>query len=114
MARLAKEAGAGFLLAVNPTLYSSDYTHPTADIAYATDLAKRRYPGQSEITRQTRAALAEAVASLRSQGIDAVNLSDLLRDKTVDVFIETAHFNATGHEMIAAALARDILHGTGS
>ena len=113
MARLAKEAGAGFLLAVNPTLYSSDYTHPTADIAYATDLAKRRYPGQSEITRQTRAALAEAVASLRSQGIDAVNLSDLLRDKTADVFIETAHFNATGHEMIAATLAREILHGTG-
>ena len=38
-------------------------------------------------------------------------LSDLLRDKTVDVFVETAHFNATGHEMIAAAIAREILHG---
>ena len=86
--------------------------HPTADIAYATDLAKRLYPGQAEVTRQTRAALAEAVASLRSQGVDAVNLSDLLRDKTVDVFVETAHFNATGHEMIAAAIAREILHGT--
>ena len=39
----------------------------SADIAYATDLAKRRYPGQSEITQQTRTALAEAVASLRSR-----------------------------------------------
>ena len=46
------------------------------------------------------------LTDLRSQGIDAVNLSDILRDKTADVFIETAHFNATGHEMIAAALAR--------
>jgi hypothetical protein len=112
MARLAKAAGAGFLLAVNPTLYSSDYTHPTGDIAYATDLAKRRYPGQSEITRGTRDALAQVVASLQDQGVDAINLSDLLRDKTVDVFIETAHFNATGHEMIAAAIAREILRGT--
>ena len=85
--------------------------HPTADIAYATDLGKRLYPGQAEVSRQTRPALAEAVASLRSQGVDAVNLSDLLRDKTVDVFVETAHFNATGHEMIAAAIAREILHG---
>ena len=31
-------------------------------------------------------------------------------NKTVDVFVETAHFNATGHEMIAAAIAREILH----
>lgn len=111
MARLAKERGARFLLAVNPTLNSSDYTHPTADIAYATDLGKRLYPGQAEVARQTRSALAEAVASLQDQRVDAVNLSDLLRDKTVDVFVETAHFNATGHEMIAAAIAREILHG---
>jgi lysophospholipase L1-like esterase len=111
MAKLAKDNGARFLLVVNPTLDSSDYSHPTADIAYATDLGKRLYPGQAEVSRQTRPALAEAVASLRSQGVDAVNLSDLLRDKTVDVFVETAHFNATGHEMIAAAIAREILHG---
>ena len=111
MAKLAKENGARFLLVVNPTLDSSDYSHPTADIAYATDLGKRLYPGQTEVSRQTRPALAEAVASLRSQGVDAVNLSDLLRDKTVDVFVETAHFNATGHEMIAAAIAGEILHG---
>ncbi|MFI5017643.1 MAG: hypothetical protein ACHQHK_06835 [Dongiales bacterium] len=110
MARLARESGARFLLAVNPTLNSSDYTHPTADIAYATDLGKRLYPGQAEVARQTRAAQAEAVASLQDKGIDAINLSDLLRDKTVDVFVETAHFNATGHEMIAAAIAREILH----
>ena len=110
MAELAKAHGARFLLAVNPTLNSSDYTHPTADIAYATDLGKRLYPGQAEIARQTRSALAEAVASLQDKGVDAVNLSDLMRDKTVDVFVETAHFNATGHEMIAAAIAREILH----
>ncbi len=109
--KLAKDNGARFLLVVNPTLDSSDYSHPTADIAYATDLGKRLYPGQAEVSRQTRPALAEAVASLRGQGVDAVNLSDLLRDKTVDVFVETAHFNATGHEMIAAAIAREILHG---
>ncbi len=112
MARLAKESGARFVLAVNPTLNSSDYIHPTADIAYATDLGKRLYPGQAEVARQTRAAQAEAMASLQKQGVDAINLSDLLRDKTIDVFVETAHFNATGHEMIAAAVAREILHGS--
>ena len=106
---LAKDKGARFLLAVNPTLNSSDYAHPTADIAYATDLSRRLYPGQAEISRQIRPALAEAVASLRRLGVDAINLSDLLRDKTVDVFVETSHFNATGHAMIADAVARAIL-----
>ena len=113
MARLAKESGARFILAVNPTLDSSDYAHPTDDIAYATDLSNRLYPGQAELTRQLRPALAEAVARLRSQGVDVVNLSDLLRDKTVDVFVETSHFNGTGNGMIAEAIARAILHGPG-
>jgi hypothetical protein len=112
MARLAKENGARFLLGVNPTLDSSDYAHPTADIAYATDLSNRLYPGQAELTRRLRPEIAAAVATLRSQGVAVVNLSDLLRDKIVDVFVETSHFNATGHEMIALALTRAILHPT--
>jgi lysophospholipase L1-like esterase len=112
MARLAEENGIRFLLGVNPTLDSSDYSHPTADIAYATDLSNRLYPGQAELTRRLRPEITAAVATLRSQGVAVVNLSDLLRDKTVDVFVETSHFNATGHEMIAEALARAILHPT--
>ena len=114
MARLAKENGARFILAVNPTLDSSDYAHPTGDIAYATDLSNRLYPGQADLTRELRPALAGAVASLGREGVDVVNLSDILRDKTVDVFVETSHFNGTGNGMIAEAIARAILHGPGS
>lgn len=111
MAGLAKENGARFLLAVNPTLGSSDYSHPMADIAYATDLSNRLYPGQAELMRQLRPAVAGAVADLRDQGVAALNLSDLFRDKTEAVFVETSHFNAAGNRMIADVIARAILQG---
>jgi lysophospholipase L1-like esterase len=110
MARLAKNSGARFLLIVNPALESSDYAHPTGDISYARDLSNRLYPGQADIARGLRPTMAQAVQSLRSQGVAVENLSDLWRDKTVDVFVEASHFNATGHAMIAEAIAREVLH----
>jgi len=110
LAELARSAGARFLLAINPTLGSSSYARDMPDIAYATDLSRRLYPGQSEMMPQIRPALAEAAAKLRAQGIDALDLSGLLRDKTVDVFVEPSHFNATGNDMIADAIVREILH----
>jgi lysophospholipase L1-like esterase len=114
MATLAKANGAGFLLAVNPTLGSSDYSRPMADIAYATDLSNRLYPGQAELMAQLRPAVAGAVADLQSQGVPALNLSDLFRDKTEAVFVETSHFNAAGNRMIADAVARAILQPQGA
>ena len=67
-------------------------------------------PGKPRLRAKPARRWPKPSRACRSKGVDAVNLSDLLRDKTVDVFVETAHFNATGHEMIAAAIAREILH----
>jgi hypothetical protein len=58
---------------------------------------------------QLRPAVAGAVADLRDQGVAALNLSDLFRDKTEAVFVETSHFNAAGNRMIADAVARALL-----
>ncbi len=113
MAERARSAGAQFLLAINPTLYSSDYDHPTPDIVYAGDLGNRLYPGQAEVTRRVRPALAEAARELQVRGVDAIDLSGLFRDKTVDVFVEPSHLNATGHDMLAAAIAREMLRSAG-
>lgn len=114
MGGLAKDNDARFLLAVNPTLGSSEYSRPMADIAYATDLSNRLYPGQAALMGQLHPAVAAAVADLRSRGIAALNLSDLFRDKTEDVFVETSHFNAAGNSMIADAVARAILQDPGT
>jgi hypothetical protein len=110
MADLARKAGARFMVAINPTLGSSDYAHPTGDIAYASDLQSRLYPGEGQLKSRIRAAFAAAIARLRQRDIIVLDLTALFADKTVDVFVEPSHFNAVGHAMIADALARAILY----
>ena len=114
MARLAAANGARFIVVLNPTSNSTDYVHPTPDLAFVSEASARAHPGASELMRRIWPALAAASSDLRHQGIEALDLSDLFRDKTADVFIEASHFNATGHEMLAARVADAILQGVAS
>src|SRR4029077_18734924 len=109
MAALTAAHGARQVTALEPGLYSTTLTHPTADYAYADDYCTRRSPGFAEAIRASWPALIQTLPRLQGAGIETVDLSQAFRDKTVDIFVDCDHFNAIGNAILADQLAQAIL-----
>jgi lysophospholipase L1-like esterase len=109
MDEMARKSGARFISILQPSPYSTAYDHPTADIPYVQRISEEQWPGMGAISGRVQEALAKQSAILRADGIEAVDMSAVLRAKTEDVFIDIGHLNATGHRMMATAIADVVL-----
>ena len=109
MAELAKAHGARFLTALNPNLYTAEFTQVSADYAYADGVCRRHSPGIADAIRAAWPAMTGALQGLKGEGIRTLDLSAVFRDKTQDIFVDCDHFNAAGNALIADGLAAAML-----
>ena len=109
MAELAKVHGARFLTALDPNLYTADFTRMSADYAYADGVCRRHSPGIRDAIRAAWPGMSGALQGLKGEGIRTLDLSAVFRDKTEDIFVDCDHFNAAGNALIADRLATAIV-----
>src|SRR5262249_51959305 len=109
MAELSKSKGVRFISILQPTPYSSTFDHPTDDVVYVHDLTESEWPGLGAVAGGVQRDLARESAALRAKGIEAIDLSDGLRGKSEDVFIDIGHLNAAGHRLLATEIAAAVL-----
>ena len=93
-----------FVLALQPTLYSSDYAHGTPDLLFAREHETPRLPKAESAFRAAYPKLKVAIRSLRHLGVDAYDLSEILAPKVENIFLDSHHLNSIGNRMIADAL----------
>jgi lysophospholipase L1-like esterase len=109
MAELARAHDARFLTALNPNLYTADFTRASADYAYADGVCRRHSPGIQDAIRAAWPAMTAALHRLQGEGIETLDLSAVFRDKTEDIFVDCDHFNAAGNALIADRFATAML-----
>jgi hypothetical protein len=109
MGRMATASGARFLSVLLPTPFSTDYTHKTDDLAAATAETQAQLPGLAAVERRGQGALSNALAKLKGEGVETLDLSDALKDKTEDIFIGQGHLNGTGSAMLADKIAAAVI-----
>ncbi len=71
-------------------------------------------PKLSEVLQRGQAALSETLVKLTGAGINTLDLSAALKSKTVDVFVDQGHLNATGYGMLADRIAQVVLTPAGA
>jgi hypothetical protein len=110
MAKLAAGVGARFITVLEPNSYGASYTHKTPDLDYVARQTDGHVPGFSGLLPTGLKALRDAQPKLRAQGIDALDLSAVFKDKTRNIFTTTtAHLNAEGSRVVAERIAGVIL-----
>ncbi len=109
MKAAAAGAGARFVTVLQPSPYSTDYAHDGADIAYVDNMARHAWPGFAELMRRYTPRLIAATKVLDGQGIEAVDLTAVFKDKTDSVFLDFGHYNGVGNRIIAQRIAEAIL-----
>ena len=113
MAKLAKDAGARFISVLEPNRYASSFSHPTDDLKFVDRQTDGHLPGLRPIMPKALAQLSAGSDSLKSQGIETLDLSTIFKDKTQNLFTDGAgHFNSIGNAMVADRLAAAILATT--
>jgi len=110
MAKIAKDGGFRFISVQEPNRYASPFSHPTEDLAFVDRQTDAHLPGLRGLMPKGLAELSAGSAQLRSEGIEAIDLSSLFKDKTQNLFTDGAgHFNSIGNSMVADRLAAAIL-----
>jgi lysophospholipase L1-like esterase len=110
MAKLAGDAGARFIAALEPNRYASGFSHPTEDLKFVDRQTDAHLPGLRAVMPQALTKLSAGNASLRGRGIETLDLSTIFKDKTQNLFTDGAgHFNSIGNAMVADRLAAAIL-----
>jgi hypothetical protein len=109
MAEMAKAKQIRFLTVINPSVYSAVYTHPTKDLSDVVKGVEAEAPGLGATWTMGYAALSQEMLKLKAQGIDTLDLSDMLKDKTVNVFADPGHLNGTGNAAVADRIAEALL-----
>jgi lysophospholipase L1-like esterase len=109
MAKAATGSGARFLAVLPPSPFSTAYDHKTDDLEFARAHTEAQMPKLSEVLQRGQAALSETLVKLTAAGIDTLDLSAALKSKTVDVFVDQGHLNATGYGMLADRIAQVVL-----
>ena len=66
-------------------------------------------PGLVAVEREGQAALAGVMRELAAQGRHSLDLSDVFKAKTNDVFVDLSHLNGIGNGVIAEEIGRAIL-----
>ncbi|HZT18144.1 MAG TPA: hypothetical protein VFA23_02015 [Dongiaceae bacterium] len=113
MAKLARSAGARFISALEPNRYAAAFSHPTDDLKFVDQQTDAHLPGLRALMPKALSELSAGSARLRSQGVEAVDLTAIFKDKTQDLFTDGAgHFNSIGNAMVADRLAAVVLGGT--
>ncbi len=112
-AAMASKAGARYIAFLEPNPFSPSFTHPGTDIADVTRRTEQSTPGLPAAVRASQPALASAVVELQARGIDAVDLSDVLQDKTKNVYYTIGHYNSLGYRLLAEPMAEAILRAEG-
>jgi lysophospholipase L1-like esterase len=107
---MAKNAGsARFLAVLPPSPFSTPYDHKTPDLEYARIITEAQMPKVTGVLQRGQAALSDALAKLKAPGVQVLDLSAALKAKTVDVFVDQGHLNATGYGMLADRIAQVVL-----
>jgi len=114
MAKAAEGGGAKFLAVLLPTPFSTDYAHQTDDLVSARSETDAQLPGLAAVERRGQGALSQALTKLKGEGVDVLDLSQALKDKTEDIFIGQGHLNGTGSGMLAEKIAAAVLAAAGS
>jgi lysophospholipase L1-like esterase len=109
MAALAAGVGARYIAILEPNAYAAPFTHPTKDVISNMERSRLRKPGLPESLRAAAPALSQAVIELQAKGIDAVDLSGALHDKTEDIYYDMGHFNSIGYKLVADRIAEAVL-----
>jgi lysophospholipase L1-like esterase len=112
MSKAVTSAGARFLAVLPPSPFSTAYDNETDDLEFARAHTEAQMPKLAEVLQQGQTALSETLVKLQAAGIDALDLSAALKAKTVDVFIDQGHLNATGYGMLADSIAQVVLGPT--
>ncbi|HZT18813.1 MAG TPA: hypothetical protein VFA23_05375 [Dongiaceae bacterium] len=114
MSAAASSVGARFITVLQPSPYSTDYIHKTPDLGYVDGLVRHNWPGLAELmTRYTRRWI-EACRKLRSDGIEALDLSAVFKDKSDNIFLDFGHYNSVGNRVIAQRIAETLLQHAGA
>jgi len=102
-------AGARFLAVLPPSPFSTPYDHKTKDLDYARTIAEAQMPKVTGVLQRGQVALSAALTKLKAPGVEVLDLSAALKAKTVDVFVDQGHLNATGYGMLADRIAQVVL-----
>ena len=109
MGDLAAREGALFLSVLPPSPYSTSYDRQTGDIAGSRAATDALTPGLAGIEPAGQAALAGVLRDLAAGGRHTLDLSDVFKDKTDDVFVDLSHLNGTGSRVIAEKIGAAVL-----
>jgi hypothetical protein len=92
-----------------PSPFSTPYDHKTNDLDYARGIAEAQMPKVTGVLQRGQVALSAALTKLKAPGVEVLDLSAALKAKTVDVFVDQGHLNATGYGMLADRIAQAVL-----
>jgi len=92
-----------------PSPFSTQYDHPTSDLRATLSDTQAQLPGLVAVEREGQAALAGVMRELAAQGRHSLDLSDVFKAKTNDVFVDLSHLNGIGNGVIAEEIGRAIL-----
>ena len=110
MAKAAKNAGARFISVLGPNRYASGFAHPGEDIDFVDRQTEAHLPGMKAIMPRALGQLSDGSAGLSQRGIETLDLTAIFKDKTQNLFTESAgRFNSIGNAMVADRLAAAIL-----
>jgi len=109
MAKLGSDSGARTIVVLEPSLYTSSFDHPTADVVAADRICAARSPGLGDAIRAAWPAMTAALHRVENAGVESLDLSQAFRDKTSDIFVDCDHFNAEGNRILADRLAAAVL-----
>ena len=109
MGDMAAKNGAAFLSVLPPSPFSTQYDHPTADLRATFADTQAQLPGLVAVEREGQAALAGVMHDLAGQGRHSLDLSDVFKAKTDDVFVDLSHLNGTGNRLLAEKIGEAVL-----
>jgi hypothetical protein len=109
MGDMATRDGAALLSVLPPSPFSTQYDHPTADLRVTLSDTQAQLPGLVAVEREGQAALAGVMHELAAQGRHSLDLSDVFKAKTNDVFVDLSHLNGIGNGVIAEKIGQAVL-----
>jgi hypothetical protein len=109
MGDMAAKNGAAFLSVLPPSPFSTQYDHPTADLRATFADTQAQLPGLVAVMREGQATLAGVMRDLAGRGRHILDLSDVFKAKTDDVFVDLGHLNGTGNGVIAEKIGEAVL-----
>jgi hypothetical protein len=109
MGDMAAKSGAAFLSVLPPGPFSAQYDHPTADLRATFADTQAQLPGLVAVEREGQAALSGVMRDLAAQGRHSLDLSDVFKAKTDDVFVDLSHLNGPGNGVLAEKIGEAVL-----